>query len=108
MSFGSLYSKGWCVTHTLSQSVWNINGLQNRIVYVIKRLKPLLLDPYFQFCKYRHVLFLYDPHRERLLYARYVKLNLFAFDLFFKEKLKESNKGKKKNTRGLELTTLWL
>ena len=26
----------------------------NRIVYVIKRLKPLFLDPYFQFCKYSH------------------------------------------------------
>ena len=40
--------------HTLSQSVWNIYVLQSRIVYVIKRLKPLFLDPYFQFCKYRH------------------------------------------------------
>ena len=54
MSFGSLYSKGWCVTHTLSQSVWKIYVLQNRIVYIIKRLNPLFLDPYFQFCKYRH------------------------------------------------------
>ena len=58
MLFGSLYSKGWCVTHTLSQSVWNIYVLQNRIVYVIKRLKPIFLDPYFQFCKYSY-LFIY-------------------------------------------------
>ena len=69
--------------------------LQNRIVYVIERLKPLFLDPYFQFCKYSHasklfvylslhLLFLKDPHRERLPYARYVKLNLCAFDIFFR------------------------
>ena len=70
--------------------------LQNRI-NVIKRLKPLFLDPYFQFCKYSiasklfvylylHLclLFLLDPHRERLPYARYVKLNLSAFDIIFK------------------------
>ena len=61
MYFGSLYSKGWCVVHTLSQAVGNIYVLQNRIVYVIKRLKPLFLDPYFQFCKYSHAskLFVY-------------------------------------------------
>ena len=62
ISFGSLYSKGWGVTQTLNQSVWNIYVLQNRIVYVIKRLKRLFLDPYiFQFCKYRHAskLFVY-------------------------------------------------
>ena len=71
--------------------------LQNRIVYVIKRLNPLFLDPYFQFCKYSHasklfvylylhllLLFLLDSHRERLPYARYGKLNLCAFDIFFK------------------------
>ena len=70
--------------------------LQKRIVHVIKRLKPLFLDSYFQFCKYSHasklfvylylhllLLFLQDPHRERLPYARYVKLNLCAFDIFF-------------------------
>ena len=28
--------------------------LQNSVVYVIKRLRPLFLDPYFQFCKYGH------------------------------------------------------
>ena len=40
---------------------WNIFVLQNRIVYVTKRLKPLFLDPYFQFCKYSHAskLFVY-------------------------------------------------
>ena len=60
-------------------------------------MKPLFLDPYFQFCKYRHaskffvylyldllLLFLQDPHREHLPYARYVKLNLCAFDIFLK------------------------
>ena len=93
-----IYSKGWCVTHILNQSVWNICVIQNRIVYVIKRLKPLFLDTYFQFCKYRHasklfvylymylhlfLLFLKDPLRERLPYARYVKVNLCAFDIFF-------------------------
>ena len=83
------------MSHTLSQSHWNIYVLQNRLVYVIKRLKALFLDPYFQFCKYSHVsklfvylylllllLFLWDPHRERLPYARCVKLNLCAFDIF--------------------------
>ena len=57
----SLYSKGRFVAHTLSLSVWNIYVLQNRIVYVIKRLKPLFLDQYFQFCKYSHAskLFVY-------------------------------------------------
>ena len=56
-----IYSKGWCIMHTLNQSVWNICGLQNKIIYVIKRPKPLFLDPYFQFCKYRHAskLFVY-------------------------------------------------
>ena len=56
-----IYSKGWCVTHTLNQSVWNNCVLQNRMVYVINRLKPLFLDQYFQFCKYRHAskLFVY-------------------------------------------------
>ena len=35
--------------------------LQNRVVFLIKRLKPLFLDPYFQFCKYSHAskLFVY-------------------------------------------------
>ena len=42
------------MTHTVSQSVWNIYVLQNRIVYVIKRLKPLFLDQYFQICEYSH------------------------------------------------------
>ena len=38
----------------MSQSAWNIYVRQNVIVYmyVIKRLKPLFLDPYFQSCKY--------------------------------------------------------
>ena len=71
--------------------------LQNRKVYEIKRLKPLFLDPYFQFGKYCHasklfvylhlhllLLFLKDPHRERLPYARYVKLNQCALDIIFK------------------------
>ena len=55
LSFWLLYSKCWCVTHTLSLSVRNIYVHQNRIEYVIKRLKPPFLDPYFQFCNYSHV-----------------------------------------------------
>ena len=67
------------------------------MVYVIKRLKPLFPDPYFKFCKYSYasklfvylylhllLLFLWDPHRERFPCARYLKLNLCAFDIFFK------------------------
>ena len=30
------------------------------------------------------LLFLLDPHRDHLSYARYVKLNLCAFDIFLK------------------------
>ena len=38
----------------MSQSDWNIYERQLTIVYVIKCLKPLFLDPYFQYCKYSH------------------------------------------------------
>ena len=59
--FWIIIFKCLCVTHALSQSVWNIYVLQNRIENAIKRLKPLFLDPYFQFCKYSHAskLFVY-------------------------------------------------
>ena len=38
----------------MSQSVWNIYVHQKIIVYIIKCLKPLFPDPYFQYCKYSH------------------------------------------------------
>ena len=79
----------------MSQSDWNIYERQNIIVYVIKSLKPVFFYPYFQYCKYSYtskllvylylhllLLFLKDPHPERLAYTRYVKLNLCPFDIF--------------------------
>ena len=84
--------------HTLSQSVWNIYVFQNRIVYVIKRLKPLFLDPYFQFCKYSHAskLFVYlylhlllgffvGPSQRTFTVCSICEVeSLCAFDIFFK------------------------
>ena len=40
--------------HKMSQSGWNIYVCQKIMVHVRKRLKPLFLDPFFQYCKYSH------------------------------------------------------
>ena len=36
------------------QSDWNIYVCQNIVVNVSKRLKPLFVDPYFQYYEYNH------------------------------------------------------
>ena len=46
------YSKMFMLTRIMSQSGWNTCVFQNItkcVVYVSKRLKPIFLDPYFQY-----------------------------------------------------------
>ena len=73
--------------------------LQNRIVYVIKRLKPLFLYPYFQFCKYSHasklfvnlyfilsfVIVIFVGSSPRTFTVRSIcEVDSLCFDIFFK------------------------
>ena len=68
------YTEPVCV-HTST----NIYVLQNRIVYVIKHLKPLFLDLYFQFCKYIHAskLFVYLYLHLLSLFLRVLTENVY-------------------------------
>ena len=57
MIFESFYYKR--LMGKITQLGWNVYVCQNITVNVSKRLKPLFLDLYFQFCKYSHTLKLF-------------------------------------------------